>query len=30
MYTYETYNPDGKAVIKDGVAEIAPAEKGRR
>ncbi len=25
IYIYETYNPDGKAVIKDGVAEIAPA-----
>lgn len=23
VYTYETYNPDGKAVIKDGIAEIA-------
>ena len=22
VYTYETYNPDGKAVIKDGLAEI--------
>ena len=25
VYTYETYNPDGKAVVKDGLAEIAPA-----
>ena len=24
-YTYETYNPDGKAVIKDGIAEIRTA-----
>ena len=24
-YTYETYNPDGKAVIKDGIAEIRSA-----
>jgi acyl dehydratase len=24
-YTYETYNPDGKAVIKDGIAEIRAA-----
>ena len=27
VYAYETYNPDGKAVVKDGIAEIAPAEK---
>ena len=25
VYAYETYNPDGKAVVKDGIAEIAPA-----
>ncbi len=25
VYIYETYNPDGKAVVKDGIAEIAPA-----
>ncbi len=25
VYTYETYNPDGKAVIKDGIAEIRAA-----
>ncbi len=25
VYAYETYNPDGKAVIKNGIAEIAPA-----
>ena len=24
-YTYETYNPDGKAVVKDGIAEIRTA-----
>jgi len=24
VYAYETYNPDGHAVIKGGVAEIAP------
>ena len=25
VYTYETYNPDGKAVIKDGIVEIRAA-----
>lgn len=25
LYSYETYNPDRKAVIKNGIAEVAPA-----
>ena len=25
VYSYETYNPEGKAVIKDGLAEVSPA-----
>jgi acyl dehydratase len=25
VYAYETENPEGRAVLKDGVAEIAPA-----
>jgi len=23
VYTYETYNPEGKAVVKEGIVEIA-------
>lgn len=25
IYAYETYNPDGKEVIREGIAEVAPA-----